>query len=420
MSGTGAAFLIWALAAFSAVMFLALLRQVSQRKQLQHWLDDPEQHEIPEGSGAWRQVFSRLQRLRKEEAKARTALGGSLDRFLMAAQALPDGVILLDAVGRIEWLNHSACQHFGLDPRRDVGTLVEQLIRQTVFVDQIAAFRAQGIPAPFVMQVEAEGARRVISISLLSFAGTGILLLSRDISEITRVETMRRDFIANVSHELRTPLTVISGFLEQLTAENGLVDESIRGFLLRMAEQSQRMNRLVEDLLMLSRLENAAAPPRDEVIDVPEMLGTLLDEACALSAGNHVIEAGRVETIGLRGSSDEIRSAFSNLVTNAIRYTPAGGKISLSWQSDGDNLVFAVTDTGIGIPAEHIPRLTERFYRVDRGRSAATGGTGLGLAIVKHVLARHQGALQISSAVGQGSTFAARLPRERMENRTLV
>ena len=412
MSDIGAtlALIVAGLTAF--ILAVLLVRQTQQRRMLLTWLKDPQQHEIPDGIGAWREVFSQLQRLRKEELKIRNVLGGNLDRFLLAAQALPDGVILLDADSHIEWLNVAACEHFGLDARRDIGTLVVQLIRQTEFSDMFADFKSGKDIGPLVIKLGTNGSRRMLSLMLVSFADSGIMLLSRDISEIARAETMRRDFIANVSHELRTPLTVISGFLEQLTSEPA-PGNPINGFLLLMSEQAQRMNRLVDDLLRLSRLENTTEAPRDDELDVGELMTSLLTEGRLLSRERHNIEIGYVCECRIRGSNDEIRSAFSNLVSNAVRYTPAGGSITLSFEGQGPQLAFSVTDTGIGIPAEHIPRLTERFYRVDKGRSAETGGTGLGLAIVKHVLARHQGTLSIRSKVGEGSTFTAYLPAER-------
>lgn len=400
--------LLWLLLALAAALAAALYGQLRQRRELRDWLDDP-RREIPEGRGAWREVFSRLQRLRRDEQRERAALGGSLDRFRQAAQALPDGVVLLDGDGRIEWLNASACRHFGLDARRDRGTLIAHLVRQSAFLKLLAAFRA-GQPVEALTLPVGDAARRVLSLLLLSFGDASILLLSRDITDIDRTEHMRRDFIANVSHELRTPLTVISGFLEQLTGDEAPSGEAARTFLQLMAEQSQRMNRLVEDLLTLSRLENDTEPPRDDSVDVPALLESLLTEAAALSAGRHAIERGEVSVGRIRGSADELRSAFGNLVSNAVRYTPAGGRITLAWRLEDGCPTFSVTDSGIGIPAEHIPRLTERFYRVDKGRSTATGGTGLGLAIVKHVLARHGGSLLIRSEIGRGSVFAARLP----------
>lgn len=410
MTDDGIDVAVWFLLAVVALLAVLLAGQLRQRRQLRDWLADP-RRELPDGKGAWREIFSGLQRLRKQEHRQRAALGGSLARFRLAAQALPDGVILLGDDGRIGWLNASASRHFGLDMRRDLGTLIGQLIRQSAFHQLLADFRAGRAVEPLTLTVSDDGSRRVLSLLLLSFGDKDILLLSRDITEIDRTEHMRRDFIANVSHELRTPLTVITGFLEQLTSDAAPTGDAARHFLRLMSEQSARMNGLVADLLTLSRLENDTEPPRQENVDVPALLESLLAEATALSGGKHVIERGEVSAGNVRGSGDELRSAFGNLVSNAVRYTPSGGRITLSWRHEDGCPTFAVADNGIGIPEEHIPRLTERFYRVDKGRSTATGGTGLGLAIVKHVLARHGGSLLIHSEQGRGSVFSARLPR---------
>jgi two-component system phosphate regulon sensor histidine kinase PhoR len=403
----------WLLGLALLALAWLLLRAARQRRQLQRWLENPDEREIPEGKGTWREVFSALQRRRKEEIRARAEVDALLGRFRLAVQALPDGVILLDAAGHIQWLNEAAGRHFGLDPARDAGTLVGQLVRQAELHDQFVRFRAGDGDDPVILHMSGERPA-VLSVLLRAFAGTGIVLLSRDITEIARTEVIRRDFIANVSHELRTPLTVISGFLEQLSDEPPPPPDAARVFLGLMAEQSGRMNRLVEDLLTLSRLENDTEPPREEEVDVPGLLESLRSEASALSGGKHVIELGEVAACPVCASADELRSAFGNLVSNAVRYTPEGGRIALSWRIEDGCPVFSVADSGIGIPPEHIPRLTERFYRVDKGRSTATGGTGLGLAIVKHVLARHQGTLTIRSEVGRGSVFSAHLPIKRI------
>jgi two-component system phosphate regulon sensor histidine kinase PhoR len=239
------------------------------------------------------------------------------------------------------------------------------------------------------------------------------LLLSRDITQGIRLETMRRDFVANVSHELRTPLTVLVGFLETVR-ELKLDPERSRDYLNLMAEQSRRMQRIIDDLLTLSTLESAPEPPRDERIDVALLLSRVHSEASALSAGRHRITLDAEPGFDLLGSESEIASAFGNLVSNAVRYTPSGGEVRIEWRSSPRGAEFAVADTGVGIEAEHIPRLTERFYRVDRGRSRETGGTGLGLAIVKHALARHQATLEIESTPGAGSRFTARFPARRV------
>lgn len=402
------------LLAIAVVLAILLAGQLRQRKALREWLVAPDLHTIPDGSGAWREIFSSLQALRKKERRQHVALGNALERFRLAAQALPDGVILLDGQMHIEWLNAAACGHFALDPARDIGTLIVQLVRQTEFHELLTAFRSGQKTRPVLLRIGSTGNQRVLSVMLTTFTDTGTLLLSTDVTEQARTEVIRRDFIANVSHELRTPLTVMTGFLEQFNAPAPPQGEAARGFHRLMAEQAERMNRLVADLLTLSRLENSDQPPRDEVVDVPALLEALRDEALALSGGNHTLEIAEATAGKLRGSPDELRSAFGNLVFNAVRYTPPGGTIALAWRRVDGAPVFSVTDTGIGIPAEHIPRLTERFYRVDKGRSTAAGGTGLGLAIVKHVLARHDGLLKIESIAGKGSTFSARFPSARL------
>jgi two-component system phosphate regulon sensor histidine kinase PhoR len=412
MTGVASAAFQWLLLALAVVLALLLFRQLRQRNILRDWLNNPDAP-LPEGVGAWRSLFSQLQRLRKEEGRRLDSIRSDLVNFRLAAEALPDGVILLDKAGYIVWINHAACRHLALDPERDVGTLIEQLIRQSEFLDHLHAFRQGNADEP--LQLRRAGARgeTVVSLTFIPFAEGGTLLLSRDITELARTETIRRDFVANVSHELRTPLTVITGFLEQFSSDRPPSGKTARSFYKLMTEQTLRMNRLVDDLLTLSRLENDSQPPRDDVIDVPAMIEGLLAEAEALSGGRHHLRLGEVGAGKLRGGYDEIRSAFGNLVSNAVRYTPPGGTITLDWKMESDHPTFSVADTGIGIPAEVIPRLTERFYRVDKGRSVATGGTGLGLAIVKHVLARHGGTLEIRSVPGRGSTFSAILAKER-------
>lgn len=413
MTGDTENLLICLLMLLLAIVAARLSVQTGQRRTLVRWLENPET-EIPDGKGPWREVFSLLQRREKETHRATAHLARSLDHFRLATQALPDGVILLDDQTHIDWMNAAAVQHFGLDPQRDVATLVGQLIRQTEFHDYLAAFRErQGGGEPLQLRLAGGAIPRVVSILLIPFADTGILLLSRDVSDLAQADVIRRDFVANVSHELRTPLTVISGFLEQLASDRPPAGETARKFLALMIDQADRMNRLVTDLLTLSRLENDSQPPRNEAIDIPALLGLILTEARVLSGGRHNFVTSEVDDVPLYGSREEIHSAFGNLVSNAVRYTPEGGTITLSWKSEKNCPVFTVADTGIGIPREHLPRLTERFYRIDKGRSAATGGTGLGLAIVKHVLLRHQANLEITSVQGEGSAFSAIFPATR-------
>ncbi|CAK0756941.1 two-component system, OmpR family, phosphate regulon sensor histidine kinase PhoR [Gammaproteobacteria bacterium] len=341
----------------------------------------------------------------------------TLEHLRQAAEALPEGVVLLDKNLRIEWLNPQSARDLGLDPERDRGTLITHLVRDPEFI----AYLPVG-GDPIVLQRSGKPAR-TLSVAVVPFAERGRLLISRDISAIERADTVRRDFIANVSHELRTPLTVIVGFLETLLDEArdhavtspGSAAGARQSALTLMSEQAGRMQRLVDDLLTLSRLDEYRLPEHEETVDIPAMLVALTQEGIALSAGRHTITSDTRTAVRLRGNHQELRSAFTNLVSNAVRYTPEGGKIVLRWRLFRGLPAFEVTDTGVGIAAEHIPRLTERFYRVDKGRSSASGGTGLGLAIVKHVLLRHGGLLEVQSEPSKGSTFRAIFSDDRAE-----
>jgi len=255
----------------------------------------------------------------------------------------------------------------------------------------------------------------VLSVRAIEFGEDRKLLNSRDVTAEERIDTMRRDFVANVSHELKTPVTVLAGFVETLADDSFDLSSAQRArFLGMMAEQAKRMQRLVEDLLTLSALESDGSPPDEQPIDMRPFVERLAEEARALSAGRHALETRIADDCRLLGSAKELHSALSNLVSNAVRYTPAGGSIGLAWRLEGGRGVFSVSDTGIGIEARHIPRLTERFYRVDSSRSRETGGTGLGLAIVKHALTRHQAVLEVTSELGRGSRFSAAFPPARI------
>jgi two-component system phosphate regulon sensor histidine kinase PhoR len=367
---------------------------------------------VPDAFGAWGENFAILFRLRRAERAGRERLTASLERLSQAAEALPDGIVLLDEQLRIEWCNPAASRHLGIESDRDRGTPIVHLVREPEFADYVVDGGAPIILRPV------SGLVRIMSLALIPFSDNGRLLISRDITAIERADTVRRDFIANVSHELRTPLTVIVGFLESMVTEadegSSAAALSHHRQLAMMFDQAQRMQRLVDDLLALSRLDEGQPPAREDTIDVPGLLAAVVEEGRALSAGRHSITLDCAAHEGLRGSREELRSAFANLLSNAIRYTPAGGTIQLSWSLRQGLPVLAVIDNGIGISPEHIPRLTERFYRVDRGRSSAGGGTGLGLAIVKHVLLRHGARLEIASTSGRGSTFSAVFPRDRI------
>jgi two-component system phosphate regulon sensor histidine kinase PhoR len=394
---------------FSGGVVLLLLHHIKQVEALSRWLLLPTPGEVPVGSGIWDYIFSLLYRYERVKTKQHQQLARTLVRFRQAARAHPDGVVILDADNRIDWCNDTAESHFDLNVETDAGQPVTNLMRQPEFV---AYVEAGDYTQPIELRAT-RGGSAIFSVQIIPYGDAQKLLLSRDITRLEKLETMRRDFVANVSHELRTPLTVLYGFLETIR-ELKLDPQRLRDYLNLMADQGKRMESIVDDLLTLSTLESAPTPPLDERARIAPLLERLRSEASILSGGKHRIVLDAETGFDLLGVENEIASAFGNLVTNAVRYTPDGGEIRITWRASANEAEFSVKDSGIGIAPEHIPRLTERFYRVDRGRSRATGGTGLGLAIVKHVLNRHQAALEIKSESGKGSRFAAKFPARRI------
>jgi two-component system phosphate regulon sensor histidine kinase PhoR len=399
----------WGWAVLSGGLLLLLIDHVRHLERLRKWAVDSPSAPVPEGAGIWNGVFDLLYRRQRAGARQRMRLARALARSRQAGRALPYGVAILDREYRIAWCNDSSESQLGISLARDRGQTITHLVRQPEFVAYLSARDYSG---PLELKTSRSGST-LLSVQFVPYAESQWLLLSRDVTQYARVETMRRDFVANVSHELRTPLTVLVGFLETIR-ELKLDPERSRDYLNLMAEQGKRMQRIIDDLLVLSTLESAPEPPYDETVDVDALMARVRVDAEALSAGRHRLVMEAEPGFDLLGSETEIASAFSNLASNAVRYTPAGGEIRLIWRKRDDAGEFAVEDTGPGIPAEHIPRLTERFYRVDRGRSRETGGTGLGLAIVKHALARHQAQLEIRSELGKGSRFAALFPARRV------
>jgi two-component system phosphate regulon sensor histidine kinase PhoR len=407
-----------AITATTILAIILLARHERQIARLTDWAEKPLGTRVPEASGIWSPPFLALHRRARQAATQREELIEMGERFRLAAEALPDGVIILDEHRTIEWMNPRGERLLGLDSHRDIGMMIGHLMREPEFIaflDQ--APEQQQIPL-VVRPMRNPG--HVLHVRGTPFSAGRTLLLIEDLTQLDRLETVRRDFVANVSHELRTPLTVVQGFLE--TAKDGITDDEhptppaeIVQYLDMALDHSRRMHRLVEDLLTLSSLETDA-PPQEELIEVATLLALVREEIHALSAGRHEIHLDNTGPARLLGSSRELHSAFSNLASNAVRYTPTGGKITISWEGDRHGAVFSVTDTGIGIEARHLPRLTERFYRVDRGRSRESGGTGLGLAIVKHVLERHEATLIVESTPGEGSRFAASFPARSISN----
>ena len=382
---------------------------LSQLDRLLRWAAGPIDAQVPEGRGAWGRVFTAIYRRMRLRSARQRDLRLALERFESGAEAMPEGVVVLDGTNRIQWANLRAARHLGIDGRKDRGAPIVNLVRQPAFVHYLAGGDAG---EPLVLQ-SAREATLTLSLQIVPFGVEEKLLMSRDITRLEAVARVRRDFIANVSHELKTPLTVLSGFIETL-ADVPLDEAQRKRCLALMGDQAQSMQRLVDDLLTLSTLESEESPLREGEFAIVPLLLALSADAKALSAGRHEIVLTINTPATVRGSRDELASAFGNLISNSVRYTPDGGRIALDWRTNAHGGEFSVADTGIGIAAEDIPRLTERFYRVDHSRSRATGGTGLGLAIVKHVLMRHQGELKIESEPERGSRFTARLPGRRV------
>jgi two-component system phosphate regulon sensor histidine kinase PhoR len=393
------------------VLLLVMVGHARQLYRLAEWLRTPNIETIPEDDGIWGEVFSRLYKMVKRHKQTKQDLATELLNIEQATAAFPEGVVSLNGVNRIEWCNPLAEHHFGINAKRDIMQDITYLVRQPEFIDYL---HAANYSDPLVMK-SARHDDMILSVKLVSYGVDKRLLISRDITQWERVEMIRRDFVANVSHELRTPLTVVNGFVENLQDMPDLSHDKIRRALDLMADQTKRMDSLVADLLTLSRLENEQSPPRAAMIDMGELLQAVYQDGQMLSAGRHQHSLDVTGPVRLSGNYDELRSAFGNLVSNAVRYTPEGGAIRLCWSMRDGQAVFSVQDSGIGIEAQHIPRLTERFYRVDRSRSRETGGTGLGLAIVNCIAQRHQAKLDILSEEGHGSTFALVFPSTRIE-----
>ena len=393
--------------------------QMWRTHRLEQWFRSGPVGEPPRLAVVWREVSDRIRRLLRLKEREVFQHAERLQHFLDAIEASPNGVTMLDQEGRIEWCNAIAGQHLGIDALRDRQQHVVHLVRDPVFTRY---FQQDAHANEVVIEGRSSSLAKSIKLSVQLFPyGQGQqLLLTRDITAVAQAEAMRRDFVANVSHEIRTPLTVLAGFVETLQSLPLSAQEQHQ-YLDLMATQAQRMQSLVSDLLTLSQLEGSPPPSAAEQVDLPALLAQIEADARALSALQgesgepvHTLVFEPAPGAALLGARSELFSAFSNLVSNAVRYTPAGGRITVAWQKQDQALVFAVRDTGPGIAAEHLPRLSERFYRVDRSRSRETGGTGLGLAITKHVVQRHGGELRIESQLGAGSCFMLVLPIQRL------
>ncbi|MGV6472820.1 phosphate regulon sensor histidine kinase PhoR [Azotobacter vinelandii] len=386
--------------------------------RLHHWLKTYQPDEPPpDASGLWGEVFDGLYNIQRRDQRVRGRLQAVIDRVQESTAALKDAVIMLDAEGNLEWWNRAAETLLGLKTPQDSGQPITNLVRHPQFktyMDQSNFSASLELPSPL-------NDRLYLQVQITRYGNGEQLMLVRDVTHVRQLEQMRKDFVANVSHELRTPLTVIAGYLEPMLEHADEVNPRWRRPLQQMQQQAERMKNLLDDLLLLARLEANDNQQLRQPVEVEPLLQAIVKDAQILSgADEHRILLDAEPDLALKGNEAELSSAFSNLVYNAVKYTPAGGEIRLRWWSDRDGAHLSVQDTGIGIESRHLTRLTERFYRVDASRSASTGGTGLGLAIVKHALIHHNGRLEIASEPGKGSLFTCHFPATQlMEGRAL-
>jgi len=402
----GVLFIGWLLGVPHGAFTLALMAYLGWHLynlyRLERWYYRRKKTEPPNAAGIWGEAFEHIYQMQRSNRRRKKKLATILSRFKESTAAMPDATVVLTEDDQIEWFNKAAKRYLGLQSKQDVGQRIDNLIRHSRFSE----FLAKGDFSEPLEMVSPLDAQRYFAFRVVPYGNQQKLLVVRDISRIKRLERMRSDFVANVSHELRTPLTVLSGYLENMMDDGGSELAPWDKCLHQMQGQSQRMTRLVDDLLMLSRLEDEEKAALRDPVAVPAILSAVLDDARALSGTRaHQISLEVDASIWLRGSEKELASAFSNLVFNAVEYTPGNGSIALRWYRNDEHVCFEVKDAGIGIAAQHVHRLTERFYRIDAGRSREHGGTGLGLAIVKHVLDRHDARLEITSQPGSGSVF---------------
>ena len=418
---------IWldaAAALWAALIYLVLHILIQNWKfiRFQNWLNSASLQVNPDWNGAWLDVAARIHRQQLVADNSAKLNERRLQDFLLAIQASPNGVILLDGEARIDWCNDTAASHLGLDVKKDRLQHIVHLVRDPLFTRY---FAQENHPSAVLIDGRSTSVSnfRKLSVQLHKYGDGRLLLLSRDVTEVVKAEAMRRDFVANVSHEIRTPLTVLGGFVETLQSVP-LDAQETQKYLQLMSSQAGRMQSLVADLLTLSQLEATQSPNGQEHVSLPDLVTQVMSEANAFtsmlaeqqSGKKHALVFDQVPILWLMGSQKELFSALSNLVSNAIRYTPLGGLVHLTFLHTDDHLTISVKDTGPGIASEHLPRLTERFYRIDQSRSRETGGTGLGLAITKHVMQRHGGELQVQSEQGKGSTFNLIFPASRIAN----
>jgi two-component system phosphate regulon sensor histidine kinase PhoR len=410
LAGLGVGWLMGNLwAGLACALGLHLAWVLANLFRLEWWLRHRNFADPPDVGGVWGEIIAQVVRLHRRKRFHKQRFVQLMRQLQRSTAALPNGVVILNAQREIVWFNRTAAQLLELRGSADLGMRIENLLREPEFVRYLAR---KDYSNPVVIR-PTTGEDTYLSLQVAPYGDGQLLMLVSDVSRQMRLEAVRRDFVANASHELRSPLTVISGYLETLGQDPAL-DPDLLGPVAEMRRQAERMTHIIRDLLELSRLEESDEIVGGAPIDVAALLSLLRKDVLARPVHPQEVRVRVESPAQLMGDEPEIHSAFSNLVDNAAKYTPPEGSVEMRWWTDEDGAHLAVTDTGFGIPAEHIPRLTERFYRVDAGRSRATGGSGLGLAIVKHVLQRHSASLEVQSKLGEGSSFICHFPPERV------
>ena len=393
-----------------AVLLAYTFRNLFNLQRFANWVGNPQVDKIPIHFGLWGGLYSQIARISARQAQREQRLKNMLNEYASSTSALPDAAVALDSGGRIRWFNDAASKLLGLQTAKDIGQPLMNLYRSPEIASLLKRHDYSSS-----LQTSAPGRpERQLEVRITPYGEGQVLLLARDVTERLQQERVRKDFVANVSHELRTPLTVVSGFVENLQADESLSDERLKRPLDLMAQQTARMRQIVEDLLLLARLESGSTATEQQPVDIVGMLQLVADESAAIADKTPTIKIEVTSNRRVLGDAKQLRSAVTNLVINAVHHTRADGTITLRWCDRNGTAVLEIIDTGEGIAAEHIPRLTERFYRVDAGRSRERGGTGLGLAIVKHVLNRHDAQLEIESEPGTGSCFRVCFPPSRL------
>ena len=394
--------------------FICLVWQYRMLESISKFLRNGKEQKLPDTPGVANEIIKGINSLRAHHKQREEKLAGFLSRFEEATEALPDAVIVMDVYGHVEWANNKASEYLGIRYPRDRGQRFSHIIRQPDLLDYLADVDKDDSRNSLVISSPTD-ADISLEIRITRYAGSSLLLVAGNVTEIQRANRMRKDFIANASHELRTPLTVISGYLEAIDNETEDLSLEWQPRIKQMRSQTRRMQNLIEDLLKLSRLEGASSADLNNEVDMAELISAIHDEAQTLSGDqNHIFYLEIQPGLAVKGDQESLYSAFSNIVFNAVQYTPPGGLIRIRWYRTGPGACLEVNDSGEGIPAEHIHRVTERFYRVDKGRSRERGGTGLGLAIVKHVMVQHGAELKISSEPGSGTTVNCQIPAHRI------